>query len=253
MIRNWLPRRLQIALWGDRKRWGLIIQEDDPSWKEWERTYLAFYNANQRQGIGTFVNDAGYRVMSALDLSGKRVLEIGAGDIRHQPFWTGAPKEYLLADIQKEMLERAENTLQEAKVTYRSMLLKRGDRLPLNDASVDVVVSFFSMEHVYPLAPYLADIERVLRPGGHLIGAIPAEGGLAWGAGRMLTSRRWLKRNSSIDPDKIICWEHPNFADQIIAEMDRRYIRKQTSVWPLPWLPLLDANLVVKFLYQKQG
>ena len=46
-------------------------------------TYTEFYQANQRQGIGTRINDAGYTVMSNIDLTGKRILEIGAGDIRH--------------------------------------------------------------------------------------------------------------------------------------------------------------------------
>jgi SAM-dependent methyltransferase len=251
VIRGWLPQGVRAPLWGDRERWGLTVREDDACWKQWQHSCMDFYTANQRAGVGMAVNEAGYRVMSQIDLSGQRVLEIGPGDICHVAFWRGRPSEYLLADIRPEMLDKAQSRLQAAGVVHRSLLLARGQPLPLEAASVDVVVSFYSLEHIYPLAPYLEEIRRVLRPGGTLIGAIPAEGGLAWGGGRMLTSRRWFKKHTSIDPDKIICWEHPNFADEILSELDKTFERRQARYWPLRWLPLLDTNLVIRLVYRK--
>ena len=251
-IRHILPSFLRAPLWGDRERWGLTVKEQDPCWQEWLDTYADFYLANQREGIGTRVNDAGYRVMSSIDLSGKRVLEIGAGDIRHMPHWRGQPAEYLLADVSTDMMDFARKRLSEADIPHRPLLVKRNQLLALDDASVDVIVSFYSLEHLYPLRPYLEEMQRVLKPGGTLIGAIPAEGGLAWGGGRLLTSRRWFKKNTTIDPDKIICWEHPNFADQIVAELDQLFERQNLVHWPLSWVPLLDLNLILRFLYRKQ-
>lgn len=251
VIRKWLPHALRAPLWGDRERWGLSVRPEDPCWQEWERSYLAFYAANQRHGIGTRVNDAGYRVMSEIDLTGRRVLEIGPGDIRHVAFWRGRPTEYLIADVQEGMLEHAARRLREAGVKFRSTLVSRGESLPLEDAAADVVVSFYSLEHLYPLQPYLSEIARVLRPGGTLIGAIPAEGGLAWGAGRLMTSRRWFRRHTTVDPDKIICWEHPNHADEILSALDRNFGRCKVESWPLPWLPLMDVNLIIRFVYRK--
>jgi len=253
LIRRLLPHSLRAPLWGDRERWGLSVQPDDPCWREWQKTYTNFYSANQRKGIGTTVNDAGYGVMSSIDLTGKTVLEIGPGDIRHDRFWHGNPAEYILADIQPEMLEKGANRLRSIGVRCRTLALERGDRLPLDDASVDAVVSFYSLEHLYPLRPYLDEIERVLRSGGILIGAIPAEGGLAWGGGRFLTSRRWLKNNTRIDPDKIICWEHPNFAETIMSELERMFDRQKVRWWPFSWLPLLDVNLIIRYVYRKRG
>ncbi len=252
-IRNWLPYRLRIPLWGDREKWGLMPNVTDPCWREWEQTYLDFYAANQRTCVGTTVNDAGYRVMSWIDMKGKRVLEIGPGDIRHMQFWNGRPSEYVLADIHEGMLEKAARKLEAGGVACRPLLLRRGEPLPIGDASVDVVVSFYSLEHIHPLGSYLEQISRVLRPDGYLIGAIPAEGGLAWGLGRMLTSRRWFKKNTTIDPDKIICWEHPNFTDDIINELDRHFVRPRLAFWPMRFLPFIDANLIIRLLYQKRG
>jgi len=44
-----------------------------------------------------------------------------------------------------------------------------GDRLPLDDASVDTVWAGEVIEHVVDLAPWLSEVRRVLRPGGTLL------------------------------------------------------------------------------------
>lgn len=250
-LRTLMPRPLRNVLWGDRERWGLTAVSDDACWVEWQRVSSEFYVENQRTGVGTTINDAGYRVMAAADIDGKTVLEIGAGDIRHIPYWTGRPRQYVLADVDAAMLERAKLRLQESGVPHREVLVERGGSLPLGDASVDLVVSFYSLEHLHPLRAYLEEMHRVLKPGGMIVGAIPAEGGLAWGAGRYCTSRRWFKKNTTIDPDKIICWEHPNFADEIVGALDSMFVRERLSFWPFKWMPLLDPNLIIQYAYRK--
>jgi SAM-dependent methyltransferase len=46
-------------------------------------------------------------------------------------------------------------------------------RLPLDDASVDTVVSFETIEHLYEHDQFLAEVRRVLRPGGRFIISSP--------------------------------------------------------------------------------
>jgi len=70
------------------------------------------------------------------------------------------------------------------------------------------------------------------------------------GLGRYLTRRGWFERNTTLDPDKIICWEYPNFDEHILKSMDERFDCRYFSAWPLQ-LPLLDMNLVIKFIYRK--
>ena len=90
---------------------------------EWLDTYASFYFATQREGIGAYVNDAGYPVMSSIDLSGKRVLEIGAGDIPHMAHWRGQPAEYLLADVSTDMMALARKRLTDAGININAYLL----------------------------------------------------------------------------------------------------------------------------------
>ncbi|MFY1985752.1 class I SAM-dependent methyltransferase [Achromobacter xylosoxidans] len=248
-----LPELLSAPLFGDRRRFGLVPQTDDPCWQEWLDVYLRFYDSNQQQSAGAVVNGAGYRVMQQVDMTGKTVLEIGPGDIHHLPWWRGRPDCFYIGDIQQPMLDRSAARLAKLNIPHQSVLLERraDGKLPFTDAQFDAVVSFYSLEHLYPLERYLEEMMRVLRPGGVLIGAIPAERGLAWGLGRYLTSRRWLKRNTNINPDKIICWEHPNFADEILNTLDRHLTRRSVRFWPLG-VPSIDLNLVIKFVYEKR-
>ena len=80
-------------------------------------------------------------------------------------------------------------------------------------------MSFFSLEHIYNLNTCIKEIKRVLKRNGKLIFAIPNEGSFAWGFARYLISRRWMIKNTDINYDKIICWEHPNFATKIIKNL----------------------------------
>jgi hypothetical protein len=83
------------------------------------------------------------------------------------------------------------------------------------------------------------------------VGAIPCEGGMAWGLGRFLTSRRWLMANTTINPDKLICWEHPNFADFILNTLNKKGLKQHLSFWPFV-IPSIDINLIAKFVFKKQ-
>jgi SAM-dependent methyltransferase len=245
-----LPEWIAKPLFGDRRRFGLTPQMDDPSWREWERVYLTFYEQNQKKSVGAVVNDAGYRVMSDIDLQGKKVLEIGPGALSHIRFWRGRPDLYVIADVQKQMLERSAARLAQAGVRYETQLVERvpASLRQFEGQHFDAIVSFYALEHLAPLPDFLDGMAHALAPGGVLVGGIPTEGGLAWGLGRSLTSRRWLKRHTAIDPDKIICWEHPNFADEILAALDERFERKQLSFWPLR-VPSIDLNLIARFVY----
>jgi SAM-dependent methyltransferase len=64
-----------------------------------------------------------------------------------------------------------------AAEAYRQPNLRflKGDarRLPLDDASVDTVVSFETIEHLYEHDRFLAEVRRVLRPGGRFIISTP--------------------------------------------------------------------------------
>ena len=241
------------SLFGDRPKFGQVPFPNDPDWAEWnsDSVHSRFYSDTQHSGVGKIVNAAGYRIHRETRLSGKTVLEIGPGTLEHLSFAIGKPEKYLVVDVNRNFLDAATAKLTMSGIPTEPIITSRDSiTLPIPTASVDTVISFYSLEHLHPLSHHLDELERVLKPGGEIVGAIPAEGGLAWGLGRFCTSRRWLLRNTTINPDKIICWEHVNFADQIITALKARFELKCISHWPLR-LPAPDVNLVISFIAKR--
>jgi len=244
-----LPHFISARLFGDRKKFGLTIQSDDPDWIAWQKLYINFYKDTQKKSIGKIVNDAGYRILTNIKLQDLSVMEFGPGILPHYEFWNGKPIDYLIIDNQKELLNQSKEILEQQKIPVKEFL-SNSYNIPVLDQTVDIVLSFYSLEHLYPLDNYLLEMKRVLKPGGLFVGAIPAEGGLAWGFGRFLTSRRYIRKHSTINPDKIICWEHPNFAESILTKLDSHFKQIHLDYWPF-WIRSIDLNLVISFVYQK--
>lgn len=246
-----LPKAISRPLFGDRDLFGRVPIADDPSWIIWRKLDNAFYDENQRQSVGALVNHAGYQVMRRVRLESLNVLEIGPGALDHIDYWCDKPSRFFLADIRAEFFDRAEMRLQKAGVPVQRLLVEpERPGLPLADNSIDTIISFYSLEHLHPLIDYVNEMLRVLKPGGMLVGAIPCEGGMAWGVGRFLTTRRWLKAHGCNEPDKIISWEHPNFSDNILNVLSKTMKRELVNFWPLP-LPCIDINLVARLVYRK--
>ncbi len=252
MIQKVFPYTISRRLWGDRKYFGNKIDDNDPEWLIWqEKAYTDFYQNTQQKGIGNAISQMAYPVVSQIDFSGKRVLEIGPGIIRHLEYIQSDIHTYILCDINEDFLKYAEKQLLDHNINYQTLVKKRKDHsLPLEDNSIDILITFNSLEHLNPLEDYLQEFERVLCPGGRVVGGIPCEGGLAWGLGRYLTTRRYVHKNYGINYDKIICWEHPNFADFIIEQLDAFFIRKYLEFHPFSFLPI-DFNLISSFIYKK--
>ena len=244
MIGSKLPRAVAVPLFGDRRRWGRTPDPLDQDWASWQATYLRFHEETQHRAMGSVITSAGYRILSGVPFAGRRVLEIGAGTVAHRRVWNGTPASYTVADVNGPMLDAAHRALPDAAIVP----LTPGTPLPFPDHSFDVVVSFYVMEHVDQLEPHVGEIARVLTADGVLAGGIPCEGGIAWGLGRYATTRRWFKRHTTIDPDKVICWEHPNFADHVLRVLDGTLQRRTIRYWPLA-VPSIDLNLIVSFLY----
>jgi SAM-dependent methyltransferase len=252
-IRKNVPYWIYKKVWGDRKKFGLQPDVHDFDWKIWQdKAFNDFYPTTQQQGIGDRVSRMAYPVISRVDFGDKHVLEIGPGMIRHLPYIKSKPARYTICDINEDVLGMAEKQLKEAEIPCETIFLDReGDNeLPFSDESFDVVISFNSLEHLYPLDDYLFEIKRILKVGALLIGGIPCEGGLVWGLGRLLTTRRYVHKNYGINYDKIICWEHPNFADFIIERLDTHFEREHLKLHPFSCLPI-DFNLVASFIYKQ--
>ncbi len=76
-------------------------------------------------------------------------------------------RQILLTDVSPGMLEGARRRLQGLEVSLQFAVVD-AQALPLGDASVDVVIANHMLYHLPDLSGALAEIRRVLKPGGHL-------------------------------------------------------------------------------------
>lgn len=252
MIRKLLPYSIYKVLFGDRKQFGTKCDYKDSEYLDWSKNYLKFYEDNQKGTLGEKVNHFGFKIVKSLDYKGKVVVELGPGLIEHTDYNAENPDRYIVVDIDQQFLTASSEFL--GKKGYKSVeevLIQPGSKkLPFEDNSIDIILTFHQLEHVYGLEEYLIEIKRVLKPNGILAGAVPTEGGFAWGLGRFLTSRRYVKKNMDFNYDKIICWEHPNFVDKIQKLLLEHFTPIKLHKKPFGLLPF-DFNLSFSFILRK--
>ena len=112
------------------------------------------------------------RAIEALSLPpGSRIVDLctGTGDLAIGATRLVAPVSVIGVDFSGEMLRRALSKIREQSLTSTIKLI-RGDatRIPLRDASCDAATIGFGIRNVVDPERALADLARVLRPGGRL-------------------------------------------------------------------------------------
>lgn len=245
-----LPKVISIPLFGDREKYGLQTDFDDVMFQKWQILETEIHTECQRKGIGKIVNDSGYAILSEIDFSSKNVLEIGVGNLDHIDLLKGTPNKYFLVDQNQTYLDRAAIKLSQKNIPFEKILVsKKESDLSFLKNKIDIIISFYSLEHLYPLCLYLKQFYDILKDSGLLVGAIPTEGGLAWGLGRFFTTRRYFQKRG-LDLNKLICWEHPNFADFILNNIQKYFKISIISFYPF-YIPVIDLNLTIRFICQK--
>lgn len=96
-----------------------------------------------------------------------RVLDVGAGDGANFPHFPDSVTEVVAVEPEPYLRERARENAAEAPVPVE-VVDAMAHRLPLPDASVDAVVTALVLCSVPDQAQALAELRRVLRPGGEL-------------------------------------------------------------------------------------
>jgi ubiquinone/menaquinone biosynthesis C-methylase UbiE len=97
------------------------------------------------------------------------VLEIGAGTGANLPFYPASVKRLVLTEPDAAMLQRLERRRGQARAERVETRQAPSDALPVDTASFDTVVTTLVLCSVHDVARTLAEVRRVLRPGGRLL------------------------------------------------------------------------------------
>ena len=135
------------------------------------------------------------------DLRGcKRILDVGsgAGQIAgHLVKYADDDARIVCSDLSSRMLDRARARLKDDSLTFVAADVTQ---LPFGDASFDCVTCGYTLEHLPDPRPGLAEISRVLAPGGRMLLLTTEDNfGGAW------TSRLWYCRTYNRRELRTIC------------------------------------------------
>lgn len=121
---------------------------DPPRWRHDAYT-LRLLRATIEAAV-RHLRDAG-----VLHAGGARVVDFGAGEAPYRPLFEPHCEAYLACDL--------------APASHVDIVFQPGEPLDIDAHSVDCVVSFQVLEHVWDLDAYLGECLRVLKPHGQLL------------------------------------------------------------------------------------
>ncbi|MCF8051379.1 MAG: class I SAM-dependent methyltransferase [Desulfobacterales bacterium] len=162
--------RLKVFLW--QKAYDLLSKASaDPDWTFMNYGYAAGAgmpapspsDEPNRCGIQLYRHLAG-----KVDLTGKRVLEIGSGRGGGADYINRClnPAAVIGLDFSTYAVQFCRKNFDSAGLTFK---VGRAEALPFADASFDVVFNVESSHCYEAMAPFLAEVKRVLSPGGYFL------------------------------------------------------------------------------------
>jgi SAM-dependent methyltransferase len=172
---------------------------------------------------------------------GERTLEIGAGLGEHlsaEPAF--ARSDYAAVELRPEMAEAI-------RARHPGVEVVTGDcqqRLPFEDASFDRALAIHVLEHLPDLPAALAEIHRLLKPGGRFVVVIPCEGGPAYSLARRISAQRIFEKRYGMSYRFFIETEHINVPREILEECGAYFRVLRRRHFPLR-VPLTAPNLVI--------
>ncbi|MEZ0449571.1 class I SAM-dependent methyltransferase [Cellulomonas sp. ICMP 17802] len=101
---------------------------------------------------------------------GKRVLDIASGSGYGSQLLAGSAASVIGVDVSADAVAYASTEHSRSNLEFR---VGDAERIPVDDASVDVVVTFETIEHVADYERFVAEIDRVLAPGGVALVSTP--------------------------------------------------------------------------------
>jgi len=126
------------------------------------RNYDRFMAGTEQAWLGEV------RVSLLAGLSGT-VVELGAGTGRNLAHYPSTVERLVLTEPTPAMRDQLRERVRRAEVPFAVEVVDAtAERLPMDDGSADAVVSTLVLCSVPALGPAVAEIRRVLRPGGEL-------------------------------------------------------------------------------------
>jgi SAM-dependent methyltransferase len=192
------------------------------------------YAAHNRDRGRGFVYGGADRIdalRALLDPGATRVLDLGCRDGSLARGLGLPPDRTIGADIDAESLAAARGALAPCRADLWG-------GFPFRDDAIDLVVAGEILEHVPFPAEFLAEIARVLRPGGRVVGSVP-------NAFRLKNRLRFLAgRPFETDPTHLRQFSPSGLAAALGAHLAAVRVEPAVGRWVRLWPRLFGVDLV---------
>jgi SAM-dependent methyltransferase len=172
-----------------------------------------------------------------------RTLEIGAGRGSHLHFEDLSRQEYYTVELRDNMAEDLRQLFPNVNVVVGDCQ----DELPFEDGFFDRVLAIHVLEHLPRLPDAVAQVARMLKPGGTFAVVLPCDPGLAYEVARKISAERIFRRRYKQSYDWFIRREHINSPSEIISVLERHFTIRERSFFPFR-VPIKDINLCIGLL-----
>jgi SAM-dependent methyltransferase len=146
-----------------------------------------------------------------VEIIGKIILDFGCGDGAISPHYLrhGATR-VIGSDISEQAIRRARQLREDERLRF---VQNSANSIPLENASVDIAISYDAFEHIADLGPMLRELHRILTPDGKLLIG-------TWG-----WKHPWAPHLWGVMP---VPWAHVLFSERTVMRVCRR-------VYQSPW------------------
>lgn len=118
--------------------------------------------------------------------------------------------------------------------------------LEFADGCFSRCIAVHVLEHLPNLPACVREVWRLLdKDHGRLLAAIPCEGGPAYSLARRLSAKRIFEGEYKMPYEPLIKREHLNLPPEVMAELAPYFVLEHRRFFPLPFLPITSANLVI--------
>ncbi|HWL80247.1 MAG TPA: methyltransferase domain-containing protein [Roseomonas sp.] len=187
----------------DHPRAALDANSVREAYRRWAGVYDAVFG-----GVSSFGRR---RAVAAVNrLPGTRVLEVGVGTGLALPRYR-PEKRVIGIDLSRDMLLKAQERVANEQLAHVEGLLEMdAESMAFQDGAFDIAVAMFTASVVPDAKKLFAEMQRVVRPGGHLlfVNHFAAEAGPRW----------WVERTMA-PLSRLLGW-HPDFAFSDLFDRD---------------------------------
>jgi SAM-dependent methyltransferase len=177
----------------------------------------------------SFVEDFNQGYVAKLGVEpGWRTLEIGAGIGAHIAFENLAIQDYYALEYRPEFCKRLADVLPSERIVCGSI----EERQPFEDGAFDRAIAIHVLEHLRDLPRAIAEIVRLLRPGGVFDVVLPTEGGFAYEIARKISAERLFRSRFGQDYTPIIRNEHVNTFAEVRSLLEGPFTVASSRYFP---------------------